>query len=82
MVKDADGIWQKTQDLATKNPCVIQYDVGKDVTYYHIECPDYYTDDLQTEDVVVESYYRNWKKGTTLYSANGAGFTRNYPQKT
>jgi surface protein len=82
MIKDAAGIWQKTQDLAVKTPLVTQYDVGKEVTYYHIECPDYFADDLVSEEVVVESYYRNWKEGTQLYLVNSDGFTRNYPQKS
>lgn len=33
-----------------------QYGVGEPITYYHIECPDFYSDNLMAEGAVVESF--------------------------
>jgi hypothetical protein len=52
-VKDYKGRWQIPKYLGMK---AIQYGVGDAVTYYHIECPDYYRDNLIVEDTEVESY--------------------------
>jgi hypothetical protein len=52
-----DGLWQKPQTAAELNPgTLIQYDVGKDVTYYHFEAPNYFTDNFICEGTVVESF--------------------------
>ena len=55
-VQDAAGVWHIPFVSAKKNEMVVQYDVGKPVTYYHVECPDFYTDDLMAEGCVVESF--------------------------
>lgn len=36
-----------------------QYGVGSPITYYHIECPNYYTDDLVANGGVVTESFRN-----------------------
>ena len=52
-VKDWKGRWQIPKYLGTK---AIQYGIGESVTYYHVECPNYYRDNLIAEGMEVESY--------------------------
>lgn len=52
-----NGLWQKPQSAAELNPgSVTQYDIGKDVQYYHFEAPNYFTDNFICEGTVVESF--------------------------
>jgi hypothetical protein len=55
-IKDTQGLWQMPKRLIRTNPGVTQYDIGKPITYYHIECPNYFTDNLIAEGLVVESF--------------------------
>lgn len=48
------GVWQSGR--TANNPNVKQYDIGKDVTYYHLECPNYFRDNLVVDGCVVESF--------------------------
>ena len=74
IVKDGRGVWQAPMHLS----CARQYGVGAPMTYYHIECPDYFHDDLVANGAVVESF-RN-KQGTSEvsyeYSKELGGYTR------
>jgi hypothetical protein len=52
-----NGLWQKPQSAAELNPgSVTQYDIGKDVQYYHFEATNYFTDNFICEGTVVESF--------------------------
>jgi hypothetical protein len=52
-----NGLWQKPQSAAECNPgSVMQYDIGKDIQYYHFEAPNYFTDNFICEGTVVESF--------------------------
>ena len=42
--------------LIRTNPGISQYGVGEPITYYHIECPNYFTDNLVAEGLIVESF--------------------------
>jgi hypothetical protein len=55
-IQDPTGTWHIPQVAAKDNDKITQYDVGKAVTYYHIECPDFYSDNLIAEGAVVESF--------------------------
>ena len=73
------GIWQIPKYAALQNKEVKQYGVGESVTYYHVECPNFFTDNLVVDGNVVESFGGNQIKGLkTLYKYNGnlKGFTR------
>ena len=74
------GVWISPERAAKVNAKVKQYDVGKPVTYWHIECADYLKDNLVCEGIVSESYgtYRNYKGPSNLYtwSERLGGFTR------
>ena len=77
-VKDASGIWQRVARLAKTNPLVTQDGIGTKITYYHIECPNYYTDDLVSEGVIVESY-NTTRDQLYRYDSDIGGFVRIYP---
>jgi alpha-tubulin suppressor-like RCC1 family protein len=51
------GAWMFTKTLGRHLPeKVQQYNLGKSQTYYHVETPDYFKDDLVVDGMVVESY--------------------------
>ena len=73
------GLWQIPKYVARLTDRVYQYALGQSVTYYHIECPNFFTDNLVADGCVVESYGENQVKGLkTLYKYNHGlrGFTR------
>ena len=53
---DPAGVWHIPKAAAKHNPGIQQYGIGKPITYYHIECPDFYRDNLLAEGAVVESF--------------------------
>jgi len=55
-IQKVKGEWHIPFVLAKYIPAVKQYDVGKPVTYYHIECPNYLRDNLVYDGAVVESF--------------------------
>ena len=55
-VLDPMGTWHIPQAAAKDNDKVTQYGVGEPITYYHIECPDFYSDNLIAEGAIVESF--------------------------
>uniref|UniRef100_A0A6C0DGR1 Fibronectin type-III domain-containing protein n=1 Tax=viral metagenome TaxID=1070528 RepID=A0A6C0DGR1_9ZZZZ len=73
------GVWQIPKYAALSNPHVKQYGIGSSVTYYHLECPNFFTDNLVVDGCVVESFGNGQVKGLkTLYKFNETlnGFTR------
>jgi len=50
------GYWMKPFNAAEFNSNIKQYDIGKEIQYYHIECPNYLTDNLVCNGTLVESY--------------------------
>jgi hypothetical protein len=47
------------------NDKVKQYGVGVPVDYYHVECPNYFTDNLVVDGCVVESFAGKQVKDVT-----------------
>jgi hypothetical protein len=76
-IKDTRSVWQMPQRLVATNPNVTQFGVGKPITYYHIECPNYFTDNLVAEGIVVESF-KNKQSSYNVYKwdENLNGYTR------
>jgi len=71
------GVWMNPRyaDKAT----VQQYGVGECITYYHIECPNYFRDNLVANGCVVESFAGKQTQGAKnifTYNKTLGGFTR------
>ena len=64
---DPTGVWHIPKTAAKHNPGIQQYGVGKPITYYHIECPDFYRDNLLAEGAVVESFKNRQGARTVVY---------------
>uniref|UniRef100_A0A6C0APZ5 Hedgehog/Intein (Hint) domain-containing protein n=1 Tax=viral metagenome TaxID=1070528 RepID=A0A6C0APZ5_9ZZZZ len=73
------GLWQIPQYASKLSNKIAQYDIGSTVTYYHLECPNFFTDNLLVDGCVVESFGANQIsniKTLYKYNANRKGFTR------
>jgi len=88
-IQDMYGKWQIPKFLALHIPDVKQYGLGEPVEYYHIECPDFYRDNLVANGAVVESFKnRQGSLGVVYtYSSSVGGWVRsmkgdNYPIPT
>ena len=73
-IQDSTGAWQIPKFLANKNPRVTQHALGNIVTYYHIECENYFKDNLVAEGVVAESY--NHSKQSVVWKKSARGYVR------
>lgn len=74
------GVWMIPRKAALISDKVVQYRVGESVTYFHLECPNYFRDNLVIEDgVVAESYASSQANYTCPYtwSEKLQGYTRN-----
>jgi hypothetical protein len=73
------GLWQIPKYAALSNKSVEQYGVGEEMTYYHLECPNFFTDNLLVDGCAVESFGSNQianMKTLYKYNADLKGFTR------
>jgi len=71
------GVWQSGR--TANNPNVKQYAIGEDVTYYHLECPNFFRDNLVANGCVVESFAgKQVAENTIIYTPcpRLGGFTR------
>lgn len=78
-IQSRKGVWQIPQYAALSNDKVVQYGLGEPVTYYHIELPNFFTDNLIVEGAVCESYAGQQADHVkTVYNYNGNlnGFSR------
>jgi hypothetical protein len=73
-VQDSAGVWQIPKFL-TKNPQIQQRSVGETVTYYHVECENYFRDNLVAEGVIAESYTNN-QNHKVVWKRVAAGYVR------
>ena len=75
------NVWQTPRVAAKTNDKVVQENVGAEVTYYHIELPNYFTDNIVSEGLVVESFGASQAKGMDVYtySSSLGGMTRCSP---
>ena len=79
-IQDANGMWQFPMTLAMhKDSGVQQHLPGKPATYYHLECPNYFTDNLVANGCVAESFRnKQGREGITFeYCEEKRGFVRN-----
>jgi hypothetical protein len=74
------GLWMKPMSALELGMPVKQYDLGKSVTYYHFEAPDFFKDNFVCEGTVVESFgvsqIKGMKSRVYKYNANLKGYTR------
>ena len=78
-IQSRKNVWQIPRYAALKNGKIEQYGLGEEITYYHIELPNYFRDNIVAEGSVVESFGGKQTKGlTTVYkwSERLEGFTR------
>lgn len=73
-IQDVNGTWQVPCLLARRNTEIQQHSVGSMITYYHVECPHYMTDNLIAEGVTAESL--NQKKEKVIWKRTEAGYVR------
>jgi hypothetical protein len=75
------GVWQTPRVASQTNDNVVQESVGEEVTYYHIELPNYFTDNIVSEGLVVESFGARQAKGVNVYTYSNrlGGMTRSVP---
>jgi hypothetical protein len=80
-IQSSKGVWQIPEFCSKAK----QLPAGEEVTYYHIELPNYFTDNLIANGIVAESLAnKQVDRSKTLYTYNKklAGFTRNSPSTT
>jgi hypothetical protein len=78
-IQDSRGVWQMPKYLARHNPMVQQYGLGESVEYFHIECPNFFTDNLVVGGATVESFKNRQGAHGAVYVWNKDlnGFVRN-----
>lgn len=74
LVDATKGVWTSPALASKTNPLVTKYGVGQPVKYYHLECENYFTDNIIAEGAVTESYAR-FMVGWTFNEVLG-GYTR------
>jgi len=75
------GLWMLPRKAALLSDRVEQVAVGKPVTYYHLECPQYLRDNLVANGNVVESYAGK-SNNLYTYSEKLKGYTRSLGSKS
>jgi hypothetical protein len=74
------GLWMKPMSALELGMPVKQYDIGKSVTYYHFEAPDYFKDNFVCDGTVVESFgvlqTKDFKGRVYTYNSTLKGYTR------
>jgi hypothetical protein len=78
-IQDSRGVWQMPKYLARHNPLVQQYGLGESIEYFHIECPNFFTDNLVVGGATVESFKNRQGSHGVVYIWNKDlnGFVRN-----
>ena len=82
-IQDSRGVWQMPKYLARHNPLVQQYGLGESIDYFHIECPNFFTDNLVVNGATVESFKNRQGAHGVVYVWNKElnGFIRNEKDK-
>ena len=79
-IQDSNGMWQFPMALSMhKGANVYQHLLERPATYYHLECPNYFTDNLVANGCVAESFRnKQGREGITFeYCEEQQGFVRN-----
>jgi hypothetical protein len=73
------SVWFTPKLAAERSTAITQYGLGEPVTYYHVECPNYFRDNLVADGVVCESFGCRQTKGLKSlyrYAPAFGGYTR------
>jgi hypothetical protein len=74
------GLWMKPMSALELGMPVQQYDLGKSVTYYHFEAPNFFKDNFVCDGTVVESFggkqAKDFKGRVYTYNSVLKGYTR------
>jgi hypothetical protein len=74
------GLWMKPMSAFELGMPVQQYDLGKSVTYYHFEAPNYFKDNFICDGTVVESFgglqSKDMMGRVYTYNSTLKGYTR------
>lgn len=76
LVNATEGVWMSPEVASKTNPLVTQYGIGQPVRYYHLQCENYFTDNLVTEGTVTESYGPFVVSNVWIWNDTLGGFTR------
>ena len=72
-------VWLFPKNLAQGSEKVKQIKIGEPITYYHIEAPNYLSDNMVVEGMIVETYGRKEaRKVGYLFSEKVGGYVRVY----
>lgn len=78
-IQSRKGVWQIPKYAAHTFEGITQINIGKSVTYYHVELPNFFKDNIVTEGTIVESFGASQVSGLkNVYKFNSKinGFTR------
>jgi hypothetical protein len=78
-IQSAPGVWQIPKYASRMFEGIAQAPAGQPITYYHVELPNYFKDNLVVEGTVTESYGNKQTAGMkTVYKFNPGlnGFVR------
>jgi hypothetical protein len=81
-IQSSKGVWQIPCDAAKQFPSIRQVNLGERVEYFHVELPNFFTDNIVAEGNVVESFGAKQTKGIKhIYTQNAKlkGYTRVSP---
>jgi hypothetical protein len=70
------GFWEIPQEVAKVNKRIVQEKLGSSVTYYHIELPDYASDNLIANGQIVESLNTGKYKETYVFDEKEKAYRR------
>jgi hypothetical protein len=81
-IQSSKGVWQIPCDAAKQFAGIRQVNLGERVEYFHVELPNFFTDNIVAEGNVVESFAAKQTKGIKhIYTQNAKlnGYTRVSP---
>lgn len=74
------GLWQIPRTAAQLHSSIRQYGIGETVSYYHLECPNFLTDNLVCDGTIVESFgnrqLESFKGKIYIWNASKRAYTR------
>jgi hypothetical protein len=81
-IQSDKDVWQIPSNAAKRFPSIRQVNIGERVEYFHLELPNFFSDNIVAEGTVVESFAAKQTQGVKIiykYSEALKGFTRISP---